>query len=291
MHPFVVNRGMFFLQTMQSYQATITNTKGIHSDLLIAQLFDAGFDGVEEQDNKLIAYSTQLSLEAIKAILNEVNVDYQLAILEEQNWNAVWESNFQPLIIPSIKNNQPLIGIRADFHQPFKLPLTELIITPKMSFGTGHHPTTFLVLQLMELINFNGKLVYDFGTGTGVLAIYAEKLGAAKVLAVDNDNWCVENTKENVAQNNCHFIEVGKVLNANQQQIFDIVIANVNRNIIIDNIEYLQNAMKADGQLLLSGLLDADENELKHILNSYNINIIKSIYKDGWMACIAEKQA
>ncbi len=134
-------------------------------------------------------------------MLNDLTSSLQLSfsktIIEETNWNQVWESNFDPVIVDDF------VAVRAHFHEPIKNVQHEIVITPKMSFGTGHHATTYMMMQQMRELDFAGKNVFDFGTGTGVLAILAEKLGAQKVIAIDNDDWSIENADENVKRNNC----------------------------------------------------------------------------------------
>ena len=130
-------------------------------------------------------------------VLSHFKFIFKETLIPEANWNQVWESNFDPVIVDDF------VAIRADFHEPVKGVSLEIIITPKMSFGTGHHATTYMMIEQMRELDFTGKSVFDFGTGTGVLAILAEKLGANKVIAVDNDEWSIENAEENFEKNNC----------------------------------------------------------------------------------------
>ena len=180
------------------------------SDLLIAQLSEIGFNGFEEEENNLKAFVPIYDF--VEAAVNEIAASHHLSFykstIEETNWNAVWESNFQPVIVDNF------VGIRADFHEPIMGVEHEIVITPKMSFGTGHHATTFMMIQQMREIDFTGKSVFDFGTGTGILAILAEKLGADKVFAVDYDEWSIENAKENLEKNNCFKCVLKKTDNA-----------------------------------------------------------------------------
>ncbi|MDE3254265.1 MAG: 50S ribosomal protein L11 methyltransferase, partial [Bacteroidota bacterium] len=164
---------------------------------LIAELSQIGFDGFEESADQLTAYIDLEHFEEkeLNIILNKYDLKYSKSILNKQNWNQLWESNFEPVQVDDF------VGVRADFHPPFVDVQHELIITPKMSFGTGHHATTYLVMQLMRDLDFTGARVFDFGTGTGILAILAEKLGASRVLAVDNDDWCIRNAAENILVN------------------------------------------------------------------------------------------
>jgi ribosomal protein L11 methyltransferase len=177
------------------------------------------------------------------------------------------------------------VGIRAHFHPSFEPAVKyEINITPKMSFGTGHHGTTFTVMQMMSEMDFKGKSVYDFGTGTGILAILAEKLGASSVLAVDNDDWCIENALENLQQNESKSIVIEKVETALQEKQFDIVLANVNRHIIEANMEALSLAGKSHSELILSGLLIEDRNDMIYLAQKYGWNYQTHKIMNGWIS-------
>jgi ribosomal protein L11 methyltransferase len=182
-------------------------------------------------------------------------VHFSKTIIEETNWNEVWESNFQPVIVDLF------VGIRAGFHNAIKDVEHEIVITPKMSFGTGHHATTYMMIEQMKNISFAGAAVFDFGTGTGILAILSEKLGAGKILAVDHDDWSIENAKENVVQNNCTRVEIRKADSARVEADFrfDIILANINKNVILDNFSILAKQLSPKGVLIISGLLKEDE--------------------------------
>lgn len=158
-------------------------------------------------------FEANLLVNELDIIFKQHSLTYTKSVIKEENWNAVWESNFEPVRVGDF------VGIRANFHPHFEPKVAfEIEITPKMSFGTGHHATTFTVIELMESMDFKGKLVYDFGTGTGILAILAEKLGASSILAVDNDDWCIENSIENVQNNGCQLIRIEKVESAYQKK-------------------------------------------------------------------------
>src|SRR6185312_6215151 len=169
----------------------IETTSSEDSEILIAELSENNFYAFEQNESSLISYIIEEDFNEInfKKLLSQ-NATYKKSIIEDRNWNADWESQFQPVII----NN--FAGVRASFHKPLTGVKHEIIITPKMSFGTGHHATTFLMIELMQSIDFKNKKVLDFGTGTGILAILAEKLGAASVLAVDYDEWSINNAAE-----------------------------------------------------------------------------------------------
>jgi ribosomal protein L11 methyltransferase len=179
------------------------------------------------------------------------------------------------------------VGIRAHFHPDFE-PAVEydIKITPKMSFGTGHHPTTFSVMQLMQRLDFKDKTVYDFGTGTGILAILAEKLGAIKVLAVDNDDWCIENALENIQNNASKVITIEKVASALQKDQYDIVLANVNRHIIEANMDELTQIGKPGGILVLSGLLIEDQLDMIGLAASKAWIFQEAQPLDGWVSLL-----
>jgi len=247
---------------------------------LIAELSAMGYDGFEETDNQLKAYITQSAfLEAdVDKILRQHAIICSKSILNEQNWNQVWESNFEPVQVDDF------VGIRAAFHKPFTGVEHEIVITPKMSFGTGHHATTWLMMQLMRGLDFNEKTVFDFGTGTGILAILAEQLGAKRVRAVDNDAWCIDNALENSLVNGCKIVDIEKVSSAQNRQQFDIVLANINRNIILDNLHFITASLVPGGQLLLSGLLTDDEKDILVACEQSGLKPVVTRTRNGWIA-------
>jgi ribosomal protein L11 methyltransferase len=212
------------------------------------------------------------------------NLKYYKSTIKEENWNAVWESNFEPVRVGDF------VGIRANFHPSFDPKVQyEIQITPKMSFGTGHHATTFTVMQLMKNLDFRGKSVYDFGTGTGILAILAEMLGASEVLAVDNDPWCIENSEENLQANGSSKITIQLVDAAFQPRDFDIIIANVNRHIIEANLEALSQVSNSTSTLILSGLLIEDQDDIISLAQKNNWQFIQSQPLDGWVSLLFNK--
>jgi len=176
------------------------------------------------------------------------------------------------------------VAVIADFHESIEGIQHEIRITPKMSFGTGHHATTYMVLKLMNGIDFNGKTVFDFGTGTGILAIMAEKLGADKILAIDYDNWCIENAAENIERNLSKKIILEKGDTADCHQLFDIQIANINKNIIQDNVEYLSKQGGEYAILVLSGLLAEDEEDIHQLFSARGWIQQNILHKNGWIA-------
>ncbi len=223
--------------------------------VLIAQLAEAGFDGFEETESGLKAFISETAFpEAeVQRIADTQQVSFTSALIPAQNWNAVWESNFDPVVVDDF------VAVRAGFHEPATGVQLEIVITPKMSFGTGHHATTFMMMRQMRLLTFSGKSVFDFGTGTGVLAILAEKLSASDVYAIDYDEWSIDNARENCDNNQCERIRLEQADTAAKAPKSDIILANINKNVILDNLIHLKNGLNSGGVLLLSGLLTTDE--------------------------------
>lgn len=284
-------------------------------EILVAQLSNLGFEGFNEEEaattiNNGVGMSSVLGTTAglgegaghcktfmlsadyyDNQIENELNsifslhhLKYSKSIIKEENWNALWESNFEPVRVGDF------VGIRANFHPSFEPKVQfEIQITPKMSFGTGHHPTTFSVMQLMERLDFKGKTVYDFGTGTGILAILAEQLGAKEVLAVDNDPWCLENSQENILANGSAKITIQQVNSAIQPRDFDIIIANVNRHIIEANMQELSQVSNSNSTLILSGLLIEDQEDMKELAFKNNWQFMQAQPLNGWVSLLFNK--
>ena len=175
--------------------------------------------------------------------------------------------------------------IRAQFHEPINTIEHDIIITPKMSFGTGHHATTYMMIQQMRDMDFKNKSVLDFGTGTGILAILAEKLGASNITAIDIDEWSITNAMENIEQNKSEKIKI-KLSSQIPDQTFDIILANINRNIIFQNLEFLKKAICEKGYILMSGLLKTDENEMVETCLKMNLLLIKRYEQDNWISLL-----
>ena len=250
------------------------------SEILVAELSEEGFEGFEEESNSLKAFIPidNWKEDEIKEIAGRAGVDYSKEIIEETNWNQVWESNFQPVRV------EDYVSVRAHFHEPVEGVKHDIIITPKMSFGTGHHATTYMMIQFMESIPMAGKSLLDFGTGTGVLAILASKSGATPVIAIDNDDWSIANARENILQNNCASIILKKAETARLNLVFDIILANINKNVILDNFASLAKQLAPDGVLVLSGLLTSDEQEIVAAAKEQGLTLNQRLAKDNWLA-------
>lgn len=270
----------------QFIQIEFQNISSEQSDLLVAELSMIGFDGFEEGENNLKAFILEENFneDAVNRIVAAQKLSFTKSVIEETNWNAVWESNFQPVIVDDFVHGTPWVAIRADFHEPIKEVEHEIVITPKMSFGTGHHATTYMMVQQMRTIDFAGKTVFDFGTGTGVLAILAEKLGAAKVFAVDNDEWSITNAEENRQRNNCSRIILEKAGDAKTGEQYDIILANINKNVILDNFSSLVRQLTPKGTLLLSGLLQEDEADILAEAGKYPLILNGKTTNRGWIS-------
>ncbi|HEY6505632.1 MAG TPA: 50S ribosomal protein L11 methyltransferase [Chitinophagaceae bacterium] len=265
----------------QYIQIEFQHTTTEQLSILIAQLNEMGFEGFEETETGLKAFIPLIDYDepALNKITSKQKVIFNKTIIEETNWNQVWESNFDPVIVDDF------VAVRAGFHEPIKGVEHEIIITPKMSFGTGHHATTYMMIQQMRLIDFRNKTVLDFGTGTGVLAILAEKLGAKKIVAIDNDDWSNENARENISRNNCSLIDLKKATTADVDNSFDIILANINKNVILDNFPTLVKELLSGGILLLSGLLPEDKDDIFHRNSEYSLQLKQTAVRANWL-CI-----
>ena len=252
-------------------------------EILIALLANAGFESFEETDKSLKAFIKEegFTENPLQDILNIVPVNYAITVVPQQNWNAQWENSFEPIIV------NEFVAIRASFHQPVKNVQHEIIITPKMSFGTGHHATTYMMIEQMQELDFTGKRVVDFGTGTGVLAILAEKMGAVSVDAIDYDEWSIENAVENTAANNCDKINLIKAQTIDVGKVYDIILANINLNVIFENLAAIKAVSKKDTLILLSGFIKSDEILMSEALSAKDILQIKTIQKGEWICILS----
>jgi len=253
------------------------------SEIIIARLNDVDFETFEENTNGVKCYiqSQFFDLQKTESILNEISTQtslrYSINKIAQKNWNAEWEKNFNPITINS------RCSIRADFHQPLNNIEDEIIITPKMSFGTGHHETTFLMINELYNIDLKNTNVLDMGCGTGVLSIVASKRGAAKILAIDIDDWAYQNSIENSKLNNINNIEflLGDIDKLNNLS-FDIVLANINRNIILRDLSSYYNFLSSNGDLLISGFLIEDVNLILEDAKILGFNLINKKNKNQW---------
>jgi ribosomal protein L11 methyltransferase len=254
-------------------------------EIAVALLTEMNYEGFEEEGDLLMAYisSTSFNPRELQAFANKYNFSFSTSEVENKNWNQVWESTFQPVIINDAIHNTPWVAIRADFHQPIKDIEHEIIITPKMSFGTGHHATTYMMIKMMNELDFAGKTILDFGTGTGILSILSEKLGAARITAVDNDEQSIETATENFESNDCGKIQLIKASSAKGDDKFDIILANIIKATIVDNLSAFSKQLNPNGIILLSGLLKEDEDAILQSGVKNNLILERKMEMEGWI--------
>lgn len=253
-------------------------------EILIAELGYSGFESFVETEDGVTAYIQKddwhdTILDDIQILsTNEFQISYSFNEIEQINWNQEWEKNFNPIIVENV------CSVRAPFHEK---PNTkyDIIIEPKMSFGTGHHETTHMMIQHILKNDFQGKSVLDMGCGTGVLAILTEMKGAKSIDAIDYDNWCYLNSLENVERNNCTNITVlegdANLLDGKQ---YDVIIANINRNILLNDLEKYVKTLNVHGTLFLSGFYIDDIPAIEEACNKYQLNLVETIEKNQWVA-------
>lgn len=257
------------------------------NEIIVAQLAEAGFESFVDTEDGVLAYG-QISETSVERALAEtflgekrddVAVSFQSSVIESQNWNAVWESDFEPVFV------EEYVSILAPFHDPSQAKGMIVEIQPKMSFGTGHHQTTWMMSKALFELESVPEKVLDMGTGTGVLAIIAEKLGAKDILAIDIEEWSVENTIENAERNKCKHI---KVLHGDSDLItgksFDLILANINKNVLKAHLPSYAATLQKGGVLMLSGFFDSDVDELLNFAKNYGLVKEFVYFKDNWAA-------
>lgn len=256
-------------------------------EIFMAELGEVGFDTFEETDEGIDAYISselfqEISVrEIVQRYLEVTEVKYSYIEVERQNWNKDWEKNYHPIEVAG------KCRVRAVFHDPKPEFEHEIVIIPKMSFGTGHHATTYNMLSLEMENDFNQKSVLDVGTGTGVLAIMASKLGASHIEATDVDDWCIENSTENLGLNNLHNIPVhmGVIDEITlTKTTYDVVLANINKNVLLVEIPSYAQLLQKGGCLYLSGFYEADIADIINKAEEYNLSLDYSVIKDNWAA-------
>ena len=270
---------------MSDYIRVYIDADEVKQEVLLAMLHEIGFEGFEQNESQLIAFipKNQFNEEELTKILIQVlsTKNFKSEVVENQNWNALWESNFEPI---TIGND---CYVKALFHPErpgFKFTIT---IQPKMSFGTGHHSTTQLVMEQMLKMNLAGKSVLDMGCGTGVLAILAEMMGATRVLAIDNDEWAYINSIENVAQNFCRHTQV---MHGDQNLLggekFDVILSNITRNANLENFAVYQKVIVPHGILICSGFMEEDIDQLAKSASINNFTMVESVLKNTWATIV-----
>lgn len=259
-------------------------------EILMAFLAQSGFEGFEDEGRLLKAFikENEFIEDRFEEIFKVIPATYTRTIIEPQNWNAQWESSFEPIIVNDFVLGSPWVCIRAGFHQPVSSVKHEIIITPKMSFGTGHHATTYLMIEQMANIDFKDKTVVDFGTGTGILSVLAEKMGAVAIDAIDNDEWSIENAKENLAANNCSHIKLHKADIISTGRKYDIILANINLNVISQNLPSITSSGVTGTLILLSGFFTNDADTLAAELKANKIIVTNRKQKGEWICLLCQ---
>ena len=255
------------------------------TEILIAELGAAGFESFVENENGVQAYiqKAEWREEILSEIFilesDEFKITYQQRDIAQVTWNSEWEKNFDPIVVSD------QCAVRAPFHKEYNVPY-EIVIEPKMSFGTGHHETTYMILKFLLETDLKDQTVLDMGCGTSVLAILASMRGATTIDAIDIDEWCVENSKENVDRNNCSHINIalGDASRISEVIKYDTIIANINRNILLNDMHVYANALKENGSLFLSGFYLEDLPLITECCNKLKLEFVENKEKNNWVA-------
>jgi ribosomal protein L11 methyltransferase len=263
------------------------------NEIVMAQLAEIGFESFEEKGSEVLAYIQEKEFN--EALLQntilcnppaDVTLGYSKRKIASENWNANWEADYQPVIV----NDQLIIA--APFHSNTEKFTHKILIQPQMSFGTGHHQTTFLIAELLLTLDLKDKIVFDIGTGTGVLAVLAEKLGAKSIVGTEIDDGSYENALENCALNNCEKIEMIKGdIQLMEGKQSDLLIANINRNVLVQHLPYYSNNVKPHGLLILSGFFTNDNEILIDAAKNSNFTLTMEKQKEGWSMLVFKKSA
>ena len=267
---------------MTYYKYTIQHPPG-QSDLLIAWLAQLPFEAFEEKENVVEAWlpegENKKQISSDLDMINErIPIIWQMQEVAPQNWNEKWEAAHHDIVV------EGFCQVRADFHEPKEGVDYDIIINPKMAFGTAHHETTYMMIAQMRQMHWEGKSVLDLGCGTGVLAILAKMMGATDVLAIDIDQNAYYNTLENLKRNNITGVttQCGTLKQVNHPP-FDVVLANINRKVILDSLPSLHSHLKLQGVLLLSGILISDKERVLEAGSSQGFTQKHIIEKNGWI--------
>jgi len=254
------------------------------SEILIAELSEIGYESFEETPAGLKSYirvdqyNEHEIRELVRRFIGVFNISFTAVKIREQNWNKVWETAYAPVVI------KDEIYVIAPFHEKKNHYRYQLEIEPRMSFGTAHHETTTLMMEWMLGEDFSGTTVLDMGSGTGILAILSEMMGAREIIAIDNDNNAVENARDNVKKNNCINVSVHLADSIFLDKNFDVILANINRNTLLKNIPEYALHLKTGGILFLSGFYNDDLPAIERLTLNHNISFTGKLEKNGWVA-------
>lgn len=264
------------------------------ADILTAELAELGFESFAETDEGLNAYVPEADFNAgevaelVARYQAQTAIAYTVTSLEKKNWNAEWEQNYQPIEVMAEAGS---VRVRASFHVPDNRFTHDLLINPKMSFGTGHHETTHMMMQQQLGIDQAGKTVLDVGSGTGILAILAVKLGATDALAFDIEEWAVENAIENAALNHCPQVRVsgGTIEGVSASEQFDVVLANINRNVLLAEIPAYVSHLNPGGYLLVSGFYEHDAPDITRKAVESGLSVVTQLARNQWASVLFRK--
>ncbi len=272
------------------YLSIKISCKADFTEILIAELSILNYNSMMEVDGGLEAYIEKEEFDEnhileLQSRYKEAKVTYFVEELIGKNWNEEWEKNYDPIQV------EGTIKVRATFHDPDPNYKYDLLITPKMSFGTGHHATTHLMLKHQLEIDNKGKRVLDAGCGTAILAVMAEKLGAKEVLAYDIDSWSIENAPENVKLNGCQHVEIrsGTIRTIDTAGLYDVILANINKNVLLDELPLYAERLKTDGRIILSGFYVQDNEDIVSRAKECNLALHKGSERNDWSSLIFHK--
>lgn len=275
---------------------TVTPYSEDIADVIIAELGNIGYDGFSYTDNGFTTYIPDnhfnekaiAELDILSFLSPNFKIRWTCSNIQNQNWNKTWEDNFTPIII------KDRILIRAGFHPGIENIEYEIIIEPEMSFGTGHHSTTALMLEtiLDYTAQIKGKRILDMGCGTGILSIMAAKTGATDVTGIDIDEWAYNNAQKNIDNNHIHHISVkiGDVSLLQQENNFDVILANINRNILLRDMQQYVNKLNTDGYLFISGFYTEDLSLLQQEAERLNLEYLNHKTDHNWVAAVFYKK-
>ncbi|WP_420151388.1 50S ribosomal protein L11 methyltransferase [Spirosoma sp.] len=262
-----------------------------YSDILTAELAELGYDSFVETDEGLNAYVTEADFdeasvqELVDKYADQTAIAYQVSSLEKRNWNAEWERDYEPIEVAS------QVRVRASFHQSDARFRYDIVINPKMSFGTGHHETTAMMLEQQLALDFVDRNVLDVGSGTGILAILAAKMGASNVVAFDIEEWAVENARENAELNDSPQVTVfqGTINDVDPEGQYDIVLANINRNVLLAEIPIYTRLIPQKGHLVVSGFYEHDALDIQQKATESGLSLINRMTNHEWTSLAFQK--
>ncbi|MCK9203019.1 MAG: 50S ribosomal protein L11 methyltransferase [Bacteroidales bacterium] len=269
---------------MDYLEFTLNLLPGADPGIVIAILSESGFESFVESDDMILGYisedsfATEVIIPVLEEMVEKGLFFYRYETIKSQNWNALWESNYDPVSIDG------KCMIRAPFHKPVAGMQYDIVIEPKMSFGTAHHETTFLMIQLLMEESISGEKILDMGCGTGVLGILAFKMGAGEVVAIDNDDWAYKNALDNIKKNDAAKVTVIQGEAGDIPRLgFDLIMANINRNVLLRDIPAYAKSLKDHGVLLMSGFYEMDLSLLRIAAEDAGLHYFTSRVKNSWV--------